>query len=46
MDEIRGPWWVVDEQTLLAMLRAVESGESPDMVYAQAFANATQAMPR
>lgn len=31
--------WFVTEETLLAMLRAVADGESPEMVYAEAFAN-------
>lgn len=34
--------WMVTEDTLLAMLRAVADGEDPDAVYAEAFANCTQ----
>jgi hypothetical protein len=33
-------WWVIAEKDLLAMLRAVQDGEQPDVVLAEAYANA------
>lgn len=33
------PWWSISGEDLLMMLRRVEAGESPEMVYAEQFAN-------
>lgn len=33
-------WHVIPGEALLSMLRRVEAGESPDMVYAEEYANA------
>lgn len=33
-------WHVIHEDTLLAMLRRVASGEDPDIVYAEQYVNA------
>lgn len=32
-------WWVISGESLLAMLRRVEAGEDPDLVYAEEYAN-------
>lgn len=32
-------WWVISGDGLLEMLRRVEAGEDPDMVYAEEYAN-------
>ena len=34
-------WHVISGEQLLEMLRRVAAGESPDLVYAEAWANAT-----
>jgi hypothetical protein len=34
-------WWVVSGDTYLQDLRRVAEGENPDLVYAEAYANAT-----
>lgn len=36
-------WWYIDEETLMAMLYAVADGESPDVVFAEAYANSAEA---
>jgi len=36
---------VISGELLLEMLRRVEAGESPDLVYAEAWANATHEQP-
>ena len=33
-------WWVIEGDEILAMLRRVEAGENPDLVFAEAYANA------
>lgn len=33
-------WWCIHGEALLDMLRAVEAGENPDVVYAEAYASA------
>ncbi len=32
-------WWSISGEELLKLLRRVASGESPDLVYAEAYAN-------
>ncbi len=32
-------WWVISGEDLLEMLRAVEDGENPALVYAEHYAN-------
>ncbi len=34
-------WWSISGEKFLAALRRVADGESPDMVYAEAYANST-----
>jgi hypothetical protein len=38
-------WHVISGEELLEMLRRVRAGESPDLVYAEAFANAEHEYP-
>lgn len=33
-------WWTISGEDLLALLRRVYAGEDPDIVYAEAYANA------
>lgn len=33
-------WWAISGEEFLAALRRVAEGESPDLVYAEAYANA------
>jgi hypothetical protein len=35
-------WWAISGESILEMLRRVENGESPDLVYAEAYANSRQ----
>ena len=32
-------WWTIAGEDLLNLLRRVEAGEDPDLVYAEAYAN-------
>lgn len=32
-------WWVIRGEEILAMLRRVEAGENPDLVFTEAYAN-------
>lgn len=32
-------WWVIDGAALMDMLRRVRDGETPDVVYAEQYAN-------
>lgn len=32
-------WWVINETDLLHMLRRVEAGEAPELVFAEHYAN-------
>lgn len=38
-------WWVISGERLLAMLRRIEAGEDPDLVYAEEYVNSEQARP-
>lgn len=38
-------WHVISGEDLMVMLRRVEIGERPDLVYAEFYANATHAYP-
>lgn len=38
MGDVMG-WWVIDGESLLAMLKRVAEGEDPDLVYAEEYAN-------
>lgn len=35
-------WWVINAEELLASLRRCHSGEDPDLVYAELYANSAQ----
>ncbi len=40
MDEDRGmDWWCISGEGLLSLLRRAASGEDPDLLYAEAYAN-------
>jgi hypothetical protein len=38
-DPDAGPWWTICEADFLRALRRVAAGESPDLVYADLYAN-------
>jgi hypothetical protein len=38
-------WWTISGESLLDLLRQVEAGESPDIVYAQNYANSVVTRP-
>jgi hypothetical protein len=35
---VRG-WWVISDEGLMSMLKAVQYGDDPDVVYAEHYAN-------
>lgn len=39
-------WWTISGEALLAMLRRCASGEDPDLVYAEEYANASHEHPQ
>ena len=40
-----GTWLLIHEETLLTMLRMVSEGQSPDLVYAEHYANIDHEYP-
>jgi hypothetical protein len=38
-------WWVISAEALLEMLRRVQAGEDPDLVYAEEYANCDHERP-
>lgn len=32
-------WWVIEDAALMSMLRAVQQGDDPDIVFAEHYAN-------
>jgi hypothetical protein len=43
MDTVELGWWLVSGEDLLGVLRRVASGEDPDLVFAECYANAGDA---
>lgn len=38
-------WWCISGEALLSMLRRVQAGEDPDLVYAEEYANSDHEPP-
>ncbi len=39
MSDTKWPWWAIDGEALMDMLKRVAAGDTPELVYLEAYAN-------